>query len=201
MAMEGILEKIRKNAEERVTAIEEEGRLERHEIASKAESQARQIRERILKEASQKADLHNRQASVSAELEHRKEILKEKRKLMEDSFRAALDELLHLPTEEYRALVRKMLLKLVGGGEERILVSPEDQKRIDGKFLDAVNDELRRAGKDGRLRLEGTSPNLRGGFILQTEDVEVDCSFGSLLDQLKDELQAEVAGILFGDKE
>jgi hypothetical protein len=29
----------------------------------------------------------------------------------------------------------------------------------------------------------------------------MDCSFGSLLDQLKDELQAEVAGILFGDKE
>jgi V/A-type H+-transporting ATPase subunit E len=201
MALEGILEKIGKIAEEKVGAIEEESRLKRQEIVSRAESQAREIRERILKEASQKAQQERRQASVSAELEYRKEILKERRKLMEDCFQAALEELLHLPTEKYRALVGKMLLKTVVSGEESIVISPEDQKRIDPKFVDAVNDELRRAGKKGQLQLEGTSPRLRGGFVLRTEDTEMDCSFGSLLDQLKDELQAEVAGILFGDKE
>ena len=201
MALTGILDKIGKSAEEKARAIEEEGRLKRQEVIAKAESQAQEIRERILKEASQKAEQERRRASVSAELEYRKEVLKEKRKLMEDCFQAALEELLHLPTEESRALVRKMLLKLVVSGEERILISPEDRKRIDPKFVDAVNDELRRAGKKGQLQLEGTSPRLRGGFVLRTEDAEMDCSFGSLLDQLKDELQAEVAGILFGDKE
>ena len=201
MALESILGKIGKSAEQKAAAIKEESRLRRQEIVSKAESQAQEIRERILKEASQKAEQERRRASVSAELEHRKEVLKERRKLMEDCFQAALEELLHLPTEEYHAFVRKMLLKLVVSGEERILISPEDHKRIDPKFVDAVNDELRRAGKKGQLQLEGTLPRLRGGFVLRTEDAEVDCSFGSLLDQLKDELQAEVAGILFGDKE
>lgn len=201
MALTGILEKIGNSAEQKVQAIQQEGRLKRQEVIAKAESQAQEIRERILKETSQKAEQERRQASVSAELEHRKEVLKERRSLMEDCFQSALEELLRLPTEEYRALIQKMLLKLVVEGDERILISPGDDKRIDSKFLDGVNDELRKAGKKGQLQLEGTSPSLRGGFVLRTEDAEMDCSFGSLLDQLKDELQAEAAGILFGDKE
>lgn len=201
MALEGILEKIRKNAGEKLSAIKQEGQLKRREIISKAESQAKEIRERILKEASQKAELQRRQASVSAGLEYRKEVLKEKRKLMEDCFLAALDELLALPGDEYRALIREMLLNLVTGGEQRVLISSDDEKRIDQKFLDRVNEEMKKIGRTGHLKLDGVSPNIRGGFVLRTEEVEVDCSFASVLNQLRDQLQTEVAGILFGDKE
>jgi len=202
MALEGILEKITKNAEEKVRAIKEKGHLKREEIVSKAEARAKEISERIHREAKEKAELERRRASVSAELEYRKEILREKQELMEDCFQSALDELVNLPVEGYRAIIRKMLLNLATGSEERVLISPHDEKRIDQSFIDGINEELMKAGKQAHLKLDGpTPPNVRGGFILRTEEVEVDCSFGTLLSQLREELQAEVAGILFGEKE
>lgn len=199
MALEGILEKISKNAEEKVGAIREEGRLKRRQTMSAAESEAARIGERIIREAKEKAELERRRSSVSAELEHRKEILIEKQKLMEECFGAALEELVNLPAEEYGSLIRKMLLNLVSSGEERVLISLGDEKRIDQQFIDRVNAELKKEGKKGGLKLDGTSPAVHGGFILSSEDVEVDCSFGTLLAQLREELQSEVAGILFGE--
>ncbi|NQT84268.1 V-type ATP synthase subunit E [bacterium] len=200
MAIEGILEKINRNAEEKVSAIREEGRLKRREIISKAESQAKEIGDRILREAKQKAELERRRSSVSAELARRKEILKEKQKLMEDCFREALEELVNLPTEEYRPLIRKMLLKLVSSGDERILISSNDEQRIDQELIEGVNVDLKKAGKKGDLRFDGVSSSILGGFVLKTEEVEVNCSFGTLLAQLREELQSDVAGILFGEK-
>ena len=200
MALEGILEKITKNAEEKARATKEEGRLKRREIVSKAESRAKEISERIIEEAEEKAELERRRSSVSAELERRKEVLREKQKLLEDCFRAALEQLMNLPIEEYHALIRKMLMNLVSSGDEHLLISPEDERRIDREFIDRVNDELKKAGKKGNLQLDGISPTLRGGFVLKTEEVEVDCSFGAVLAQLRQELQSDVAGILFGEK-
>ncbi len=201
MALEGILEKITGNADEMAAAIKEEGRLKRRDIISRAESQAEEIRDRIATQAKEKAELERRRATVSAELGHRREILSEKQGILESCFRSALDELLDLPAGEYRALIRKMLLRLVDTGEERVLISPHDEKRIDQRLIDGVNDELKKAGKEGRLKLDDTSPAIRGGFVLRTEHLEVDCSFGVILDQLKEDLQAQIAAILFGDNE
>ncbi len=200
MALEGILEKIRTNAHEQAEAIREEGRLKRREILAKAESLAREIADRIGKEGMARAELERNRASVSAELEYRKEILKEKQSLVQECFQAALDELVNLPAGEYQALLRKMLLKLATGARQGILISPEDEQKIDQLFIDGVNNELRQAGAETQLKLDGTSPKIRGGFILRTDEVEVDCSFGTLLAQLREESQAEVAAALFGGK-
>ncbi len=199
MALEGILEKIAKGAEENASAIREEGRLKRQEILSEAESLARQASERILREANEKAELEKRRASVSAELERRREVLKKKQELIEECFQAALDELVNLPQEEYRALVRTMLLNLVSTGEEVVSVSPDDERKLGDDFIATINDVLRKMNKKGDLKVQADSPAIRGGFILRTVDVEVDCSFGTLLAQLREELQSDVAKILFGD--
>jgi V/A-type H+-transporting ATPase subunit E len=199
VALEGILEKINRNAEEKVEAIREEGRLKRREIISRAESQARERSERIVVKATEKAELERRRSSVAAELRRRKEILSEKQTLMDECFRAALDELLKLPDEEYRSLIRTMLLRIASSGDETVLVSPDDEKRIAAGFIDRINAELKEAGKNGSLKLERSSPTVRGGFILRTEEVEVDCSFGTLLAQLREDLESDVAAMLFGE--
>jgi V/A-type H+-transporting ATPase subunit E len=200
MSLEGILEKIERNAQAKAEAVREEGRVKRSEILSKAKARAREIAEKILKEAAEKAELERSRASVSAELEYRKEILKEKQALIEECFEAALEELVNLPTDEYQGVLRNMLLRLVTGGEQGILISPKDEQRIDRSFIDGVSKELKKAGKQAHLKLEGTLPSIRGGFVLRSEEVEVDCSFGTLLAQLREESQGEVAGTLFGEK-
>jgi V/A-type H+-transporting ATPase subunit E len=199
MALEGILEKIAKGAEQNASAIREEARLKRQEILAEAESLARQASERILREAKEKAELETRRASVSAALERRREVLKKKQELIEECFQAALDELVNLPQEEYRTLVRTMLLHLVSTGQEVLSVSPNDEKRLGDDFIATINDDLRKMNKNGDLKVQADSPAIRGGFILRTVDVEVDCSFGTLLAQLREEVQSDVAKILFGD--
>lgn len=199
MALDGILQKINRNAEDKIEAIREEGRRKREEILAKAGDSAREIKERILTDATEKADMERRRTSVSAQLEHRRETLKEKQNLIEDCFQAALQQLLNLPEEEYRSLFRKLLLRIAPPGEGRVVISPRDQGKIDQAFLDSVNQELKASGKEGHLELGGISQDLPGGFLLQSEGVEVDCSFGTLLEQLREEVQTEVAVLLFGE--
>lgn len=201
MALDGILDKINRNAEEKIEAIREQGRRQREEILSKAEARAREIKERSLREATEKAEMERRRTAVSAQLQHRKETLREKQNLIEDSFQAALDELLNLPEKEYRSLLRNMLLRIAPAGEGRLVLSARDQGKIDQAFLDSVNQELTASGKKGHLKADGTSADIAGGFLLRSEGVEVDCSFGALLQQLRNEVQTDVAAILFGENE
>jgi V/A-type H+/Na+-transporting ATPase subunit E len=200
MSLDGILDKINRNAEEKVEAIREQGRRKREETLSRAQARARDIKERILKEATEKADMEKRRTAVSAQLEYRRETLKEKQNLIEDCFQAALEQLLNLPEEEYRSLLRNMLLRTAPAVAGRVAVSARDQGRIDQAFLDSVNQELKASGKEGHLEVDGTSADIKGGFLLRTEGVEVDCSFGTLLGLLRDDVQTEVAAILFGKK-
>lgn len=199
MALDGILQKINRNAKEKIEAIRGDGRRKREEVISKAGASAREIKERILREATEKAEMEKRRAFVSAQLEHRKETLTEKQNLIEDCFQAALEQLLNLPEEEYRSLFRKLLLRITPPGEGRVVLSARGEGKVDQAFLDSLNQELKASGKEGHLKVEGTSPDLAGGFLLRSEGVEMDCSFGTLLGQLREEVQTEVAAILFGE--
>lgn len=201
MALDGILDKINRNAEQKIAAIRAEGRRKREAILSKAEASAQEIAGRILKEATEKAELETRRTSVSAQLQHRRETLTEKQNLIEDCFQGALEQLLNLPDEQYRPLLRNMLLRVGPAGEVRVVISAGDRGRIDQAFLDSVNQELKASGREGHLEVDETSADIAGGFLLRSEGVEVDCSFGALLRQLRDDVQTDVAAILFGESQ
>jgi V/A-type H+-transporting ATPase subunit E len=64
--------------------------------------------------------------------------------------------------------------------------------------LAEVNDALRAAGKSGNLRLSDETRRFSGGVVLVGKNVELNCTFDSTLKLIRDDIEPEVAAILFG---
>jgi V/A-type H+-transporting ATPase subunit E len=134
---------------------------------------------------------------AAARMDIAKEFLGEKRKILDEVFSQARQQLLDLPDEEYCRLMTKLMLEAVETGDEEIIVDNEE-KRIDQTFIKKINRELG-PGYKGNLRLAKQRQNLGGGFILKRGKIKNNISFDVLLTQARKELEIELAKELFED--
>jgi V/A-type H+-transporting ATPase subunit E len=167
-------------------------------IVTAAQENAAARRERILEQAAKEAAGQKRRIIGVAQLEARKELLAAKQQLIEEAFQQSLHELSDLNVDAYQAVLRDLLLAVVETGNETVFLSPRDRERIPACFWEEINQALKAAGKEGQLTLSGETRAIRGGFILQSGGVEINCSFESLLEMQRDALEPAVAKILFG---
>ena len=197
MALEDILKRIRENARKEAGRIKKEAETRAGAVAEEAKKEAASIREKLLEEGKASSGQERRRILTIANLESRKEILGRKQNLIEEAFQKASNHLKHLADEQYQATVKKMLLGAVESGEEEVIISSRDEKRITPSFLKEVNKGLSGKGKPGKLRLSPQRRQFIGGFILRSSRKEIKCTFDSLLKESKDELEGEIARILF----
>lgn len=131
----------------------------------------------------------------SAELKKRQAVLLAKQQIIADMLDQAYKALLSKETEEYFALVRKMLDKFVPAKQGEIYFSQRDLDRMPQGF----DLEIGRAAalKGGSLTLKKEPKNIDGGFILVYGGVEENCSFKALLSAQRDELSDKVHEMLF----
>jgi V/A-type H+-transporting ATPase subunit E len=69
---------------------------------------------------------------------------------------------------------------------------------VGGAFVEGLNRELVKAGKRGEVKLSSDTRDISGGFILRRGRAETNGSFDTLLAMLRDEIETEIAEILFG---
>jgi len=124
-----------------------------------------------------------------------KEFLGEKRKILDEVFAQARQQLRNLPDEKYCKFMTKLMLEAVETGDEEVIVDNEET-RIDQKFIKQINRELG-PGYKGNLRLADEKQNLGGGFILKRGGIKNNVSFDVLLAQARKELEIELAKELF----
>jgi V/A-type H+-transporting ATPase subunit E len=136
-------------------------------------------------------------AKTRAASQSRQSILKAKQEVLAQVFQKALDDLSKLPEKEYRDLLLNVLMKRAQGGED-VLVGQDDGERLGEGFLDAVNAALAKSGK-APVRLLFMEGSLGGGFILRRGKISANMTFPAALKKLEDELEIEIAGILFPD--
>ncbi|MCD5390904.1 V-type ATP synthase subunit E [candidate division NPL-UPA2 bacterium] len=202
MALEDILKRIREDAHKEAEKIGKEAETRAEAILEETKKEAVSIREKLLEEGEASSQQERRRILTIANLESRKEILGRKQNLIESAFQKASNHLLHLSDAEYQAIVKKMLLGAVESGQEEVIISSGDEKRITPSFLEEVNKELAEKGRPGKLRLSPERRQFMGGFILRSSRKEIKCTFDSLLKESKDELEGEISRILFsGDKD
>lgn len=173
------------------------------ELVNEAKAQAARIEadyktqaEGVLTDARAKAETQGAQTAQRAEaagaLEGRKWILAAKQQLLEDTFTQILDQLCALPKEEYVALLTRQLLEAARGGEE-VIFNQADRARVGKEVVTAANETL----KAGRLTLSEETRDIKGGFILKSGPVELNCALETLVEQEKEALSAQVASYLF----
>lgn len=114
-----------------------------------------------------------------------------KQKMVEKVYDRALEMLCAMPKEKYTAVLADLLVKASSSGTEEAVFSKKDQAV--GKA--AVEKANAASGK--KLRLSKETQEIRGGFILKDKNVEVNCSFDTLVRLQKTETAGLVAKKLF----
>lgn len=196
MAFEDILKRIRDDGDKESGRIKKEAEEEAKRVLREAKKEAVSLKERMLQSARNSIRDEKKRILTMANLEVRKKLLERKQILIEEAFRKASSHLGHLPDEEYRKAMKKMLLETVESGEEEVIISPEE-KLINPAFLNAVSAELSSKGRPGRLKLSSERRECKGGFVLRAGRKEVNNTFDSLFRENREDLESEVAGILF----
>lgn len=192
-----IIERILGDAKARADEIMQGAEEEKEKILSKARQKAKNQETRILEQSRKDAEEEKRRIIGVAQLEARKEILSSKQKLIREAFDRALNKLEDLDDETYLDVIGNMFLEQVETGSETVSCSAKDKKRIPAAFWQEINDKLAQQGKQGRLTLSEETRDIRGGFILLSGGVELNCSFEALLEMQREDLEPEVAAILF----
>lgn len=197
MSAEKITAKILADAQAEAQKIGEEAQKRAKEIISRAKREVGQIREEAQKEAQAQAVEEKKRVLSRAEMEVKRGSLKEKQVLIGKVFELALQRVEGMKGGEYSKLMEDLLLKAVEDGDEEVIISEETKGKLGGGFLERVNQRLRTGGKKGEISLAEERRQIGSGFILRKGKKEVNCSFESLLGSKREELEGEVARILF----
>ena len=192
-----IVQRIMDDAETRAGEIIAEAEKISEKIITDARQKASSMQEQIMNQAKKSAAEQKWRIMGVAQLEARKNLLTAKQEMISQVFDQILDELIELDEQAYLSLMRELLLNLVETGSEKVLCSARDKERIPREFWRDVNKELANKGKKGELKLSEETRDIQGGFILLDEGVEMNCSFESLLEMKRDDLEPEVASLLF----
>ena len=64
-------------------------------------------------------------------------------------------------------------------------------------LIKKINLQLKKAGKSGNISVSERPGSFRGGFILERNGVQINNTFEALVNSMRDELEYEIAKILF----
>ena len=175
--IDGVLEQARDEAARITAAYRAQAEAEARELNAKNEQAAAEREERLVS---------------AAQMEARKRQLAAKQEMLEKAYILALDKLCAMPEEQYTAVLAELLVRASSSGKEEAVFSQADRQRV-GKA--AVEEANRRSGK--QLRLSEETQPIRGGFILKDRNVEVNCTFETLVRLQKTETAGAVVKKLF----
>ncbi len=198
MPLEKIIERISSDAQKKASEIESAAKAKAKGILNEGEREAEKLKARLLTEAEKEAEEERKRALALARLETRSLILAAKQEAVKTAFNKALEKLLGFSDKEYQELIKKMLLKITLGDEE-VILSTKDRKRLGDEFLKEVNAALVKTGKKGNLALSKETKDFQGGFILRSHHLEINSTFSALLDSVRNELEPAIVKVLFGE--
>ena len=190
--IEKITQRISADAQAEIDRVLGEARAEAEKIAAKyqaqADAEAADLDARNKKAAAEREE----RLAGTAQMEARKAALAAKQEMVEKAYDLALQKLCSLPEEKYAAVLAELLIQASSTGKEEVIFSDKDRRKV-GKAA------VEKANKDGgkKLTLSGETRAIQGGFILRSENVEVNCAFDTLVRLQKAETAGEVVKKLF----
>ncbi len=197
MAIEDIVNQIGEDARSEADAMLSRTKAEADAILEKAKKRAEGFREEAMQKAEERAKEHARRIETLAGLELRKEILKEKKDLIAEAFAKAEDKIASLPSNEYIAFLKPIILAAVESGNEELIRSQRHHEMFTPDFLHSLNSEL--GSPNASLRLSEDIGDFSGGFILREGKKDTNMTLRSMIDSRRDSLEPEVAAKLFGE--
>ena len=162
----------------------------RNEYVAAAKREAEEIAARGRRSAEER---QARLASV-AQLDARKLELAAKQEMLAKAYDRAMERLTSLPDGEYVGLLAGLAAEASSTGREEVILSQKDRARYGKQVVTQANERL----GDGHLTLSVQTRPIRGGLILSDGDVEVNCTFETLVRLLRGEMDRTDVEVLFG---
>ncbi len=184
MALEDIFQKIKNDAEQKIEEINKKTEEVIKQIEMEGREKLETEREKIIDKARKDQLKIVKQARLEAEAETRNKILERKTKALEDVYYGVLDELEHLDGQVYNELLNKLYKKI------------PHAKRVGFVIAEGRKEETKKFLKNKGVEILGDIKS-KGGFIVKSEDLEVDNTFEAILRQAKEEKEMNVIKILF----
>ncbi|MEL7649655.1 MAG: V-type ATP synthase subunit E family protein [Sedimentibacter sp.] len=162
------------------------------DIINNAKNEAEAIKKAAAEKAEKEAESLKSRKESAAELQKRKMMLSAKQDAIKKSFNAALEKLRNMPEDEYMNLLANEIVRIPNCAGT-IVLNQRDKNNIGEKLVKAVNERL----KAEKIALSNNTIESSGGFVLKNGAIEINSTFETILDSMKDELTNEVANALF----
>ena len=190
--IEKITQRIASDAQAEIDRILGEARDEAARITASYRAQA-DAEARDLEAKNERAAAEQEERLISAaQMKASRLQLAAKQEMVEKAYIQALDKLCAMPQEQYVAVLANLLVEASSNGREEAVFSKEDREQVGKAAVEKANQI---SGK--QLHLSEETQPIRGGFILKDKNVEVNCTFETLVRLQKAETAGAVVKTLF----
>jgi V/A-type H+-transporting ATPase subunit E len=190
-----------------IQRIDDESRERAEEISTAAAAYEERLLEQTRQKALEEQRLRLKKAEAdmlllkerrhsSAQLKVRNEVLQAKQDIISMVLSEARQQLAAVSSQAFLRFLEDHLLKAVETGDEVLCLNNRCAGKLPDDFLDQLNAKLVKQGHQGGLTLSVI--DMTDGFILSRSGVDMDFTFNALLDQQREDLEAELARQLFG---
>ena len=197
MKAEQVVEKILSQAQQEAQAILDQARSRiqqrRADLQGSRQNYAQQTEEKAKTAGEDKLA----RMLAAARMDLQKKRLAAKVDLLNEVFEKARQKINALPEEAYLDLMSRLIMKAAQTGDEEVLVGAQET-RLNQKCIKQINQKLG-PGFKGNLRLSDEKADIDGGFILRRGKVRINASTGVLIDQMRQDLEIDLAAELFAE--
>lgn len=190
--IEKITGRILSDAQAEIDTLMADAKAQAADIAAKYANEARKVYADAAAKGKNAAEDRETHLGSSAQMEARKMILAAKQEMLDAAYADAEKRLNSLPDKAMVETLAALAQKASVTGKEEIILNANVAKRLGAEVVKKAN------SKGLNLTLSKTTGNFAGGLLLSDGDVEVNCTFDTLVRLTRNETAGEVAKVLFG---
>ena len=190
--IEKITQRITADAQAEIDRVLGAAREEAARITARMTAEADAVAAELAAKNEKSAAEHEERLVSAAQMEARKVQLAAKQEMLEKAYELALEKLCAMPAEQYTAVLAELMVKASSTGTESVIFSAEDREKVGKAAVEKAN-----AVSGKQMVLADETLPIKGGFILKDQNVEVNCTFETLVRLQKAETAGAVAKKLF----
>lgn len=186
--------KILRDAEENKANILASAEEEKNKILAKRIAKAKEIEKEIVKKAEVESKIREERILSAATLKVRNNKLSAKQEIIKEVFEKSIDKLENTSKEDFLEFLKVSIISLGKIGDQRLILNKSGIEAIDDAFMYELNSAL---GDNGNVKVSSEVGSFKGGFILEKDGIEINNTYEALVSSLREELEFEVAKVLF----
>lgn len=190
MAILNVQEAVLRKAEEEVRKVAEEAQRSAHSYWERQSARLREEHERRVADARQVLESALEREAAAKAAADRHELLRIKNDIIDEIFQKAVDGILTLHDDGYAKWVKAQVARLPKIEQVTLSASERDQSLL--------SQAVSAAGRSN-MKVSDKPMPIKGGFLVQGEQADLDYSVEALMQTLRESLTEEVAAKLFGE--